>query len=235
MTDPTILIAFGAGLLSFFAPCILPLVPGFLAYLGGAASETHVSHLRRRMATFHASVFFVAGFVLVFALLGVLVHGVLTSAGAVLQVSLARVGGVVMIFFGLYLMRLIRVPFLERTRQISVHTRFSSKSVSSFVFGSAFAMGWTPCAGAALGAILGLATLAPAKAFFLLLAYALGLGLPFLIIGAFAGEIERYLNRSFSWMPYVNILFGGILVFTGALAFTQNLSVCRDVLWSFPF
>jgi len=60
-------------------------------------------------------------------------------------------------------------------------------------------------------------------------------GVPFLIIGAFAGEIEKYLSRSFAWMQYVNIIFGGVLVWFGALAFTQNLSVCREVLWSFPF
>ena len=139
------------------------------------------------------------------------------------------------IFFGLYLMGLVKLSFLERPHKMSVHKKFSSRALTSFVFGSAFAAGWTPCVGAALGAILGLATLAPAKTFFLLIAYAVGLGVPFLIIGAFAGEIERYFARSFAWVQYVNILFGGVLVWLGALAFTQNLSICRDVFWNFPF
>ena len=132
-------------------------------------------------------------------------------------------------------MGLVKLSFLERTHIFRVHKKFSSRALTSFVFGAAFAAGWTPCVGAALGAILGLAALAPAKTFFLLVAYALGLGAPFLIIGAFAGEIERYLVRSFAWIQYVNILFGGVLVWLGALAFTQNLSVCREVLWNFPF
>lgn len=233
MVDLTIFVAFGAGLISFFAPCVLPLVPGFLAYLGGVLNDPDISHTRKRLKTLHASIFFVLGFTAVFAVLGVLLHGVLASAGTELQVWFARAGGAVMIFFGLYLMGLIKLSFLDRPRQVSVHTKFSSQSIAAFVFGAAFAAGWTPCVGAALGAILGLAALAPAKAFFLLFAYALGLGVPFLIIGTFAGEIERYLTRSFSWMPYVNILFGGVLVFLGALAFTQNLSVCREVLWNF--
>lgn len=236
MNDITILVAFGAGIISFLAPCVLPLVPGFIAYLGGVAVE-HKSPraLTSRFAMFHASLFFVLGFTFVFAILGLILHGALVQASATLQVSLARIGGAIVIFFGLYLMGLVKLRFLERTRVLSVHKRFSSRALTSFVFGSAFALGWTPCVGAALGAIFGLAVIAPAKTFLLLIAYALGLGVPFLIIGAFAGEIEKYLTRSFAWMQYVNILFGGVLIWLGALAFTQNLSVCREVFWSFAF
>lgn len=235
MSDPTLWIAFTAGFVSFLAPCILPLVPGFLAYLGGLALDKKASAVRVRFATFHASIFFVLGFMLVFSLLGLILHGALVQASALLQVSLARIGGAIVIFFGLYLMGLVRLSFLERPHKPTVHAKFSSRAITSFVFGAAFAAGWTPCVGAALGAILGLAALAPAKTFFLLIAYAFGLGVPFLIIGAFAGEIERYLLRSFAWVQYVNIVFGGILVFFGLLAFTQNLATCREVLWSFPF
>lgn len=235
MNDITIFFAFGAGIISFLAPCVLPLVPAFLAYLGGVALDKNVSAVRARFATFQASVFFVLGFVSVFALLGLVLHGVLAQASQSFQVYTARIGGAIVIFFGLYLMGLVKLSFLERPHKMSVHKKFSSRALTSFVFGAAFAAGWTPCVGAALGAILGLAALAPAKTFFLLIAYALGLGAPFLIIGAFAGEIERYLLRSFVWIQYVNILFGGVLVWFGALAFTQNLSICREVFWSFPF
>jgi len=236
MSDITIFIAFGAGIISFLAPCVLPLVPGFIAYLGGIALENKTPDaLASRFAMFHASLFFVLGFTTVFAGLGLVLHGALVTVGPEVQIILARVGGAIVIYFGLYLMGLVKLSFLERPHIFKVHKKFSSRTVTSFVFGAAFAMGWTPCVGAALGAILGLAALAPAKTFFLLVAYALGLGVPFLIIGAFAGEIEKYLSRSFAWVQYVNILFGGVLVWFGALAFTQNLSVCRDVLWSFPF
>lgn len=234
MSDPTIWIAFSAGLVSFLAPCVLPLVPGFLAYLGGIAMDKGASARRMRIATLHASIFFVLGFTVVFALLGLLLHGALVQASAFLQVSFARIGGAIVIFFGLYLMGLVKWSFLERPHKLSVHTKFSSRSLASFVFGAAFAAGWTPCVGAALGAILGLATLAPTKTFFLLVSYAIGLGVPFLAIGTFAGEIERYMMRSFAWVQYVNIILGGILVFFGLLAFTQNLATCREALWSLP-
>ncbi|OHA80068.1 MAG: hypothetical protein A2747_00380 [Candidatus Yonathbacteria bacterium RIFCSPHIGHO2_01_FULL_44_41] len=236
MNDITIIVAFGAGIVSFLAPCVLPLVPGFIAYLGGGAIEKKAPNmLTSRFAMLYASTFFVLGFTAVFAVLGTVLHGALVQAGLELQVLLARIGGGIVIFFGLYLMGLVKLSFLERSHKLSVRKKFSSRALTSFVFGAAFATGWTPCVGAALGAILGLAALAPAKTFFLLIAYALGLGVPFLIIGAFAGEIERYISRSFVWIQYLNILFGGILVWLGALSFTQNLSVCRDVLWNFPF
>lgn len=235
MNDITVFVAFGAGIISFLAPCVLPLVPGFLAYLGGIALEKKTKNIHStRLATFYASVFFVLGFTLVFALLGLVLHSALVQASVVLRVSLARIGGAVVIFFGLYLMGLVKLSFLERPHKVAIHKKFSSRALASFVFGAAFAAGWTPCVGAALGAILGLAALAPAKTFFLLIAYAFGLGVPFLVMGAFAGEIERYLERTFAWIQYVNILFGGILVWLGALAFTQNLAVCREVFWSLP-
>ncbi len=239
MTDVTIFIAFGAGVVSFLAPCVLPLVPGFLAYLGGIALKEKIPNVPpSRFAMFHASVFFVLGFTAVFAILGIILRSALVQAGPDLQVFIARIGGAIVIFFGLYLMGLVKLSFfafLERPHIFAIHKKFSSRALASFVFGAAFAAGWTPCVGAALGSILGLAALAPAKTFFLLIAYAIGLGVPFLIIGALAGKIEPYLTRGFVWIQYINILFGGVLVWLGALAFTQNLSVCREVLWSFPF
>lgn len=229
MNDITIFLAFGAGVVSFLAPCVLPIVPGFLAYLGGVALDKKMSTARARIATFQASVFFVLGFTAVFAFLGLLLHGALIQTPASLQVYLARFGGAVIIFFGLYLMGLIKLAFLERHHKITIHQKFSSRIFTSFMFGAAFAAGWTPCVGAALGAIFGLAVLDPAKTFFLLIAYASGLGVPFLIIGAFAVEIEQYLLRSLRWVQYMNILFGGVLVWFGTLAFTQNLSACHTV------
>ena len=236
MNDVTIFVAFGAGVVSFLAPCVLPLVPGFIAYLGGIAIENKtLSRVQTRLAMLRASIFFVLGFTTVFAILGLVIHSALVEAGLDLQSVFAKIGGAIVIFFGLYLMGLLKFSFLERPHLFRVRKKFSSRSLTSFIFGAAFAAGWTPCVGVALGAILGLATLVPAKAFFLLVAYALGLGVPFLIIGAFAGEIEKYLSRVSSWVIYVNILFGGVLVWLGALAFTQNLSICREVFWSFPF
>ncbi|KKT59174.1 MAG: Cytochrome c biogenesis protein CcdA, partial [Parcubacteria group bacterium GW2011_GWC1_44_26] len=146
MTDVTIIVAFGAGVVSFFAPCVLPLVPGFIAYLGGIALEKKTPDaLVSRFAMFHASLFFVLGFTTVFAVLGLVLHSALVQAGPELQTILARAGGAIVIFFGLYLMGLVKLSFLERPHIFKVHKKFSSRALTSFVFGSAFAMGWTPC------------------------------------------------------------------------------------------
>ena len=96
--------------------------------------------------------------------------------------------------------------------------------MTSILFGAAFAAGWTPCVGIALGAILGLAASQPGTAFYLLLAYSIGLGIPFLIAGIFAAELQRGLRRLGTFAHYLNILFGGILSILGILIFTQNLS-----------
>lgn len=236
MNNISILVAFGAGFVSFLAPCVLPIVPGFIAYLGGIALEKkEPTPLRARSSMVRASIFFVLGFTVVFAVLGLILHGALVNVGPEFQETLAHIGGIIIIFFGLYLMGLIKFTFFEKTRHISIHKKFSSHAFTSLVFGAAFALGWTPCMGAALGAILGLAALEPAKTFYLLVAYAFGLGVPFVIIGAFAGEIEKYLARVSTWVLYLNIIFGGVLVWLGVMSFTQNLYICTNTVGSSLF
>jgi cytochrome c-type biogenesis protein len=234
MTDISIIVAFTAGIVSFLAPCILPIIPGFLAYLAGGAGEAKPS----RREVFINAVFFVLGFSFVFAALGVLLNTVLEAIAYDVQTWLSRIGGALIIFFGLYLVGLIRIPFLEREHKMVVTHRFSSRYLTSFVFGLAFAAGWTPCVGAVLGAVLGLAATAPGSAFALLLAYALGLGIPFLIVGLFAGEVQQWLNRLGNTARYINMAFGilliglGILVFTGDLARVANFELLNRFLLS---
>ncbi len=217
----TILFAFSAGLISFVAPCVLPLIPGFLAYLAGS---TPGSKGPTRRETFINAVFFVIGFSLVFAALGVLLNTVLERIAYDVQAWLARVGGAIIIFFGLYLTGLIKVGFLEREHRLRVKTKFSSRYLTSSVFGAAFAVGWSPCVGAVLGAILGLAASQPGAAFYLLLAYAAGFSIPFLIIGAFAAQARDFINRFARAAKAINIVFGALLIVLGVLIFTGQLS-----------
>lgn len=225
MTDTTIIVAFIAGIVSFLSPCVLPIIPGFLAYLSGASLE---GSNNKRWSIFLNSVFFVLGFSVVFAILGVLLNTILEAAAYDVQTWLARVGGAIVIFFGLYLMGLIKIPFLERDHKILVKKKFNSKTLTSFVFGAAFAAGWTPCVGAALGAILGLAASAPGKAFYLLMSYSIGLGVPFLIVGFFASRAETLIKKYAHTLKYVNFVFGLILVFLGILVFTQSLGTIAN-------
>ena len=226
MADVTIVVAFVAGFVSFLAPCILPIIPGFLAYLAG--SVTDKPDAKGRLEIFLNSVFFVIGFSLVFAALGVLLNTILQGVAYGVQTWLARIGGALIIFFGLYLTGLIKVPFLDRDHKMIVKKKFSSRYITSLVFGAAFAAGWTPCVGAALGAILGLAAAHPGTAFSLLMAYSLGLGLPFLIVGAFAAQAQALVLKIGPALKYINIVFGALLIILGILVFTQNLSLIAN-------
>ena len=228
MTESLIIGAFLGGLISFLAPCVLPIIPGFLAYLAGTTTSEAQRNLPAGRQVFLNSVFFVLGFGIVFALLGVLLNTILENIAYDVQVWLSRIGGVMIIFFGLYLVRLIKIPFLEKEYKFGVKTKFKSRYATSFLFGLAFAAGWTPCVGPALGVILGLAATAPGSAFILLLAYALGLGIPFLIVGAFTGQAADFINRHAAGLKYLNIVFGIILLALGVLIFTQKLSLIAN-------
>lgn len=225
MTESLIIGAFLGGLVSFLAPCVLPIIPGFLAYLAGSSTAEAGS---KRKEIFINSVFFVLGFGIVFALLGVLLNTLLENIAYDVQTWLSRIGGVMIIFFGLYLVGLIKIPFLEKEYKFRVKTKFKSRYATSFLFGLAFAAGWTPCVGPALGVILGLAATQPGSAFILLLTYALGLGIPFLIVGAFTGQAVEFINRHAVGLKYLNIVFGVILLALGVLIFTQKLSLIAN-------
>ncbi len=219
-------IAFVAGLVSFLSPCVLPLIPGFLAYLAGS-SLGEVKDKRREIVI--NSAIFVFGFSSVFALLGVLLNTLLEAFAYDVQQWLARLGGLVIIFFGLYLIGLVNIPLLNREFKVKVTGTFSSRYLTSFLFGAAFAAGWTPCVGAVLGGILGLAASQPGSAFVLLLAYSLGLGLPFLLVGFFTGQASQIIPRFSKYIPYINRIFGIILILIGILAFTQNLAMVANL------
>ena len=230
MTEGLLIGAFLGGLLSFLAPCVLPIIPGFLAYLAGTSTIDAGS---KRRDIFINSVFFVLGFSIVFAALGILIHYFLIKYGLArfsydVYVWLSRAGGLIIIFFSLYLLGLIRIPFLEKEYKFGVHAKFKSRYLTSFLFGLAFAAGWTPCVGPALGIILGLAATQPASAFILLLTYALGLGIPFLVVGAFTGQAAEFISRHGTGLKYLNIVFGIILLALGVLIFTQKLSLIAN-------
>lgn len=221
MTEIPLLVAFIAGVVSFLSPCVLPIIPGYLAYLAGASVGNEE---RKRKEIFFNSVFFVLGFGLVFATIGVLLNTLLSNIAYDVQIWLSRVGGALIIIFGLYLLKLIKIPFLDREHRLNVRSKFKSRYVTSFVFGASFAAGWTPCVGAVLGAILGLATTQPSIAFTLLISYSAGFGLPFLLVGLFTTQASDLISRYGKWTTVVNKFFGIILVVLGILIFTQTLS-----------
>lgn len=221
MAEVTIIVAFMAGLISFLSPCVLPIIPGFLSYLAGSSlSEAK----QNRWDIFVNSALFVLGFSLIFSLLGVLLNTVLERVAYDAQAWLARIGGAIIIFFGLYLTGLIKVPFLQMEHKVFQAKQLKSRYLTSFLFGSAFAAGWTPCVSAALGAILGLAAAQPGTAFYLLLAYTLGLGVPFLIVGFFTSQASDFFKKHAKAITQLTKVFGVVLIILGILAFTQQLN-----------
>ncbi len=225
MEGLSITVSFFAGIVSFLSPCIIAIVPGFLSYLAGASLE---EAKEKRKEIFLNSLFFVLGFSLIFAVLGVLLNTVLERVAYDAQIWLARIGGLFIIIFGLYLTGIIKIKFLEREHKFRVK-KFNSRYFTSLIFGAAFAAGWTPCVGAVLGAILGLAATNPGSAFTLLLVYALGLGLPFLLVGLFTSRAAELINKHAKALSYAKIIFGIILIIIGIFTFTRNLGLISNL------
>jgi len=225
MIETTFIVAFIAGIISFASPCVLPLIPGFLAYLSGTAGNEKGA----RMKTFLNSVSFVLGFSVIFALLGVLLNTVLESVSYSVQTWLSRIGGAIIILFALYVLGLIKIGFLEREHKFSVKKKFSISYVTSFVFGAAFAVGWTPCVSAILGSILALAITKPGIGFILLMSYALGLGIPFLLVGLFSAQANAFISKSETFLKYFNIVVGILMLALGVLVFTNKLNIVANL------
>ena len=199
MENITIPIAFIAGIISFLSPCILPLVPAFMSYLVGNANKIS------RTKIFINSIFFVLGFVIIFSLIGVLLASVLSSIALDARIYLSYIGGAVIIFFGVYLTGILKIPFLNQTKRFRPK-RFKSNYLTSFVFGVAFAAGWTPCIGAILGGILTIAIVNPTSALNLMLSYSAGLGIPFLIAGLFISQFSKFIQKFTKFMKYFTVL-----------------------------
>ena len=224
MAEPTLVLAAFAGLASFLSPCMLPVIPAFLAQLVGTSLDH--SNLQRRDVLL-GTILFVIGFSAVFAALGVVLGTVLQDAATGVLTWLSRLAGTVVILLGLHLTGLLRLPILDR-QYSAPPTTLRSKNLASLLFGASFAVAWTPCVGPILGSTLALATTRPASAFPLLLAYAAGLGSPFLLVGLFPARAFSFLKRHQKAAARVHVAFGFVLIGMGVLVFTNELSLLAN-------
>ena len=228
MTDPTILIAFSAGLASFIAPCILPMIPAFLAYISGT-TLTEISNDQKtgfkinKINVVINTIFFVLGFSIVFSTLGVLINSVLSDNINQFSNSLNGIAGIIIIIFGIFLILSTKINSLNKEKKFQIKN-FKSSYPMSFVFGLAFAIGWTPCVGPILGTILTLAATTPSISFTLLLAYSTGLGIPFILIGVFFSKSTKIISSMTKHLKYYNIVLGGFIILLGILIFTNQLA-----------
>lgn len=219
--SPTLVLAVAAGVASFLSPCMLPVIPAFLAQLAGTSLSANDL---RRQDVFLSAVLFVAGFSAVFAVLGVVLNAALQDAATEVLAWLSRIAGTIVIVLGLHLTGLLRLPILDRRLSASPGS-LKPGYATSLLFGASFAVAWTPCVGPILGSTLALATSQPASAFPLLLAYAFGLGIPFLLVGLFPSRAFAFIKRHRVWASRIHVAFGVILIGMGVLVFTNKLSL----------
>jgi cytochrome c-type biogenesis protein len=224
----SLIIAAGAGLLSFASPCVVPLVPGYLGYLSGttvSANNGTTNDARTRMAerrqTLIHAMSFVLGFTLVFTAMGASV-GLIGYAARDFLPYLQKAGGLVLVAFGLHTMGVITLPFLYREMRLDTHRVPRDWGyLSSVIIGAVFGAGWTPCVGVVLSGILTMAASSATVSHgaVLLLAYSLGLGVPFLVSALALERARGFLRRLNRRARTVEILSGALLILMGLLVF----------------
>ena len=255
--------AFLAGVISFLSPCVLPLVPAYIAHLTGISSSPEATATRRETLS-HATAF-VLGFGVVFTVIGASV-GLVGSMVANQLPTLEKIAGVFLIILGLNLMGVIRIPWLYRTYQLGSATSggggggglaYAGTSAGggnvtttramtvqstalgygrSFGFGSAFAVAWTPCIGPVLGAILTLAAASSTvyQGAYLLLAYSAGLAVPFLIAGFAIGSVSAGIRRFGRFLPVLEVTTGALIVLVGILVFLNEFTTLNQYFELIP-
>ena len=226
------LIAFGAGLISFLSPCVLPLIPGYISYISGQSLQ---EILNQKKINFFPLILFCLGFSTVFVILGAsasVLGQALLQNSEVLRIS----AGIVIIIFSLQLIGIINIPYLNFEKRFDA--KESRNILFPYVIGVAFGFGWTPCIGPILGSILALASIEEtlSRAVILLISYSLGLAIPFVLSGYL---IQRFLLFSKNFKKNINLIskIGGItLLVTGILILTNQLqAIGFYIIEIFPF
>ncbi|MBI5096566.1 MAG: sulfite exporter TauE/SafE family protein [Nitrospirae bacterium] len=224
----SIFLTFAAGLLSFVSPCVLPLVPSYVTYITGLTFEDITSNKDRarvRFITIVNSLTFIAGFTCIFVLFGASA----TYIGKLLltyQEVIKKIGGILIVLFGLYIMGALKLNFLSSEKKIHLKNK-PGGYLGSFVIGMAFAAGWTPCVGPILGSILLYAstTGSVAKGMGLLAVYSLGLGLPLFISALTINTFISTFKVIARYMRWITIISGVFLIIVGVMIFTNSFTI----------
>ncbi|CAK7067607.1 cytochrome c biogenesis protein CcdA [Tissierella sp. P1] len=222
-------IAFGAGFLSFFSPCILPLIPAYIMYITGVNVEDELE--KKRLFALTRTIGFVIGFTIIFMIMG-------TSASFLGKLFIrnkevfSKISGGIIILFGLNMMGILKLKFLNFERRTKAPKKITNW-FSSVLMGMAFAAGWTPCFGPVLGSILMYAggTATVSKGVYLLLIYSIGMALPFILTALFINTFTRFMNKADKFLKYMPIISGFIMVVFGLLVFfNKMMSISRFLL-----
>lgn len=219
--------AFTVGFLSFLAPCILPLIPPYLAYLSGFSLTDGYKDLSKkqiRVKLFINALLFVLGFSLIFVFLGA-TASFFGQTLAPQRLLLQRIGAILIIIFGLYLMDFLKIPLLHRQKMIKLPPCLKNiEYLNSFLTGTVFAFGWVACIGPILASLLIIAgtTATVKQGIFLLSIYSAGLAIPFLLTSLFITEATSWIRKFSKWTQWTRFLAGGILLALGVLLLTDD-------------
>jgi cytochrome c-type biogenesis protein len=238
MDNISLLAAFGAGILSFVSPCVLPVVPGYLSFVSGASIEEMggTGTRRRRWAIMADVLAFVLGFSLVFVLLGATATTIGTFLVSKLSL-LSKVAGVAVVVLGLHMLGVFRIRALYQEKRIHAESKRLGV-LGSFLVGVAFAFGWSPCIGPILGGILAYASTQQTvvQGMILLAAYSAGLGIPFIVAGLSIDAFFRVTTRFKRHFRAIEVTSGVLLIAVGVLIFTNRLAVISGwMVQKFPW
>ncbi len=219
-------IAFVAGFVTFFASCLLPLIPTYLAYLSGIAINDQLdqSTKPKRWLIIKAAVLFVLGFVTIFTILGLALIGIQTCTNGY-RAIMQRLAGLLFIILGLFMLGIFRLPWFNQDHRLSIHQTITKhKNLHALAMGVAFGFGWTPCIGPVLAVILFWASQSTSQwqGILLLVTYGLGLGLPFILIAAAFEKVFPFIKKSRQLSYYLNIVAAIIIVLVGGLLLTNQ-------------
>ena len=217
-------IAFLAGLASFLAPCVLPLVPAYLSYLTGYTVTGTPPDKKERMTIVTHAIFFVLGFSIIFIVLGVAAN---TIGRLIRGDVLHYIGGVIIILFGLNLMGILHLSFLDQDAKLQWQTRHRWGFVSSLLVGMVFAAGWTPCVGPVLSTILILSAEQDSvmRGIVLLVAYSAGVGLPFIAAGFLLDRFRGIITKLSPYLPKIQKISGLIIIIVGIIVITDSFTL----------
>ena len=234
MIEITYFGALVAGLLSFASPCVLPLIPAYISFLGGASlsqlTEEDGVDVATQKRVIYAAIAFVLGFSTVFIALGA---SATTISALIAQNSLllGQIAGVIIVIFGLHFIGVFRIGFLNFEKRFHLENKPAGLA-GSYILGLAFAFGWTPCVGPILASVLMVATSGDSIGYgiSLLTVYAAGLGIPFLVAAFAVKPFMKFLSRFKSQMRKIELTIGGLLIITGIAIFTGDLAEAANWL-----
>lgn len=227
--DVSFPIAFGAGFLSFFSPCLLPMIPAYIMYITGVNMEDELE--KRRLFAMIRTLGFVIGFTIIFMIMG----SSATFLGKIFirnKNIFSKVSGILIIIFGLNMMGILKFSFLNMEKRMSAPKKISNW-FSSVLMGMAFAAGWTPCFGPVLASILmyagGATTIS--KGVFLLFIYSVGMAIPFMLTALFINVFIRFMDKAENFMRYMPMISGVIMIIFGVLVyFNKMINISRLLL-----